>query len=238
MKYLLLGMMLLGSFAASAGMDPQLLKQTIEQRLGVQVYLVDETPMPGLYMLGTAQGLLYTDARGDYVLQGTMLDLAHDMKNLTMLGLRQQRQLALAQIGERRVQLRAEQERHRVTLFTDLACSSCRTTLEELPVLQARGVSVQLLPVLGTFADLAEAQARWCDPRQFGGLDLSDRLPETGCNEILAHHIGLSQWLGIKVLPSWVLPNGDLVRGYQSPEQLLKILDHINAPANPSSSAS
>lgn len=124
MKYLLLGMMLLGSFAASAGMDPQLLKQTIEQRLGVQVYLVDETPMPGLYMLGTAQGLLYTDARGDYVLQGTMLDLAHDMKNLTMLGLRQQRQLALAQIGERRVQLRAEQERHRVTLFTDLACSS------------------------------------------------------------------------------------------------------------------
>jgi len=97
---------------------------------------------------------------------------------------------------------------------------------------------VQLLPVLGTFADLAEAQARWCDPRQFGALDLSDRLPETGCNEILAHHIGLSQWLGIKALPSWVLPNGDLVRGYQSPEQLLKILDHINAPANPSSSAS
>lgn len=138
-----------------------------------------------------------------------MLDLAHDMKNLTMLGLRQQRQLALAQIGERRVQLRAEQERHRVTLFTDLACSSCRTTTAELPVLQARGVSVQLLPVLGTFAELAEAQARWCDPRQFGALDLSDRLPETGCNEILAHHIGLSQWLGIKALPSWVLPNGD-----------------------------
>lgn len=140
MKYLLLGMMLLGSLPPARGWtDPQQLKQTIEQRLGVQVYLVDETPMPGLYMLGTAQGLLYTDARGDYVLQGTMLDLAHDMKNLTMLGLRQQRQLALAQIGERRVQLRAEQERHRVTLFTDLACSSRRTTLAELPVLQARG---------------------------------------------------------------------------------------------------
>ena len=49
---------------------PQLLKQTIEQRLGVQVYLVDETPMPGLYLLGTARGLLYSDARGDHVLQG------------------------------------------------------------------------------------------------------------------------------------------------------------------------
>jgi thiol:disulfide interchange protein DsbC len=231
-------MMLLCTFAASAGMDPHLLRQTIEQRLGVQVYLVEETPMPGLFMLGTAQGLLYTDAKGDYVLQGTMLDLGHDMKNLTMLGQRQQRRLALAQIGERRVQLKAVPERHSVTLFTDLACSSCRTTLEELPVLQARGVSVQLLPVLGPFADLAEAQARWCDPALFSELSLSDRLPATGCNEILGHHIGLSQWLGIKALPSWVLPNGDLVRGYQSPEQLLKILDHINAPANPSSSAS
>jgi len=167
-----------------------------------------------------------------------MLDLGHDMKNLTMLGQRQQRQRALAQIGERRMQLKAEPERHSVTLFTDLTCRNCRTALDELPILQAQGVSVQLLPALGTFADVAEAQALWCDPGLFSELELSDRLPATGCNEILAHHIGLSQWLGIKALPSWVLPNGDLVRGYQSPEQLLKILDHINAPANPSSSAS
>ncbi|WP_043135762.1 disulfide isomerase DsbC N-terminal domain-containing protein [Aeromonas bestiarum] len=238
MKHLLLGMMLLCTFAASAGMDPQLLKQRIEQRLGVQVYLVDATPIPGLFMLGTSQGPLYADAKGDYVLQGIMLDLGHDMKNLTMLGQRQQRQRALTQIGERRMQLKAVPERHSITLFTDLTCRSCRTSLDELPILQAQGVSVQLLPALGTFADLAEAQARWCDPALFSELSLSDRLPAAGCNEILAHHIGLSQWLGIKALPSWVLPNGDLVRGYQSPEQLLKILDHINAPANPSSSAS
>ncbi|MGL4480568.1 MAG: disulfide isomerase DsbC N-terminal domain-containing protein, partial [Aeromonas veronii] len=38
--------------------------------------------------------------------------------------------------------------------------------------------------------------------------------------------------------PAWVSSDGDLVRGYQSPEQLLKILDHIDVPANPSSSAS
>lgn len=65
----------------------------------------------------------------------------------------------------------------------------------------------------------------------------SEYLPVARCSEILSHYIGLSQWLGIKALPSWVLPNGDLPRGYQSPEQLLKILDHIDAPANSSSSA-
>lgn len=237
-RHLLLGMMLLCTFAASAGMDPQLLKQTIGQRLGVQVFLVDETPVPGLYLLGTAQGLLYSDARGNYVLQGSMLDLAHDMQNLTRLSQQQQRRLALAQVGEARLWLKAPNERYRVTLFTDLGCRRCHAVLDELPQLQARGVSVQLLPLTAPFAELAETQALWCDPALLGELSLSDRLPAAGCNEILAHHIGLSQWLGIKASPSWVLPNGDLVRGYQSPEQLLKILDHINAPANPSSSAS
>ena len=91
--------------------------------------------------------------------------------------------------------------------------------------MQARGVSVQLLPAPVAASD----QASWCDPGLLRELNFSDRLPESGCNAILAHHIGLSQWLGIKASPSWVLPNGDLVRGYQSPEQLLKILDHINA---------
>lgn len=238
MRYLLLEMMLLCAFTANAGMDPQQLKQTMAQRLGVQVFLVDETPLPGLFLLGTAQGLIYSDARGDYVLQGSMLDLGHGMKNLTMLDQQRQRRLALAQIGEQRMQLKAPHERHRITLFTDLTCRSCRTSLDELPILQAQGVSVQLLPALSTFADLAGAQATWCAPGLLGELSLSDRLPEAGCNEILAHHIGLSQWLGIKALPSWVLPNGDLVRGYQRPEQLLKLLDHIDAPANPSSFAS
>lgn len=190
--------------------------------------------MPGLYLRGTAQGLLYSDARGDYVLQGSMLDLAHDMRNLTRLSQQQQRRLALSQIGEARLWLKATPERHRLTLFTDLACGPCRIALEELPRLQARGVSVQLLPAPVAASD----QASWCDPGLLRELNFSDRLPESGCNAILAHHIGLSQWLGIKASPSWVLPNGDLVRGYQSPEQLLKILDHINAPANPSSSAS
>ena len=98
MRYLLLGMMLLCALRPARD-GPHVLKQTIEQRLGVQVYLVDETPMPGLYLLGTAQGLLYSDARGDYVLQGSMLDLAHDMRNLTRLSQQQQRRLALSQIG-------------------------------------------------------------------------------------------------------------------------------------------
>ena len=60
MRYLLLGMMLLCTFAASAVMDPQLLKQTIGQRLGVQVFLVDETPRIRDVLISGGDPLLMT----------------------------------------------------------------------------------------------------------------------------------------------------------------------------------
>ncbi|WP_321533458.1 disulfide isomerase DsbC N-terminal domain-containing protein, partial [Aeromonas veronii] len=93
------------------------LKQTITARLGVSVYLVEQTPIPGLYMLGTSQGVLYSDAKGDYVVQGVMLDMTRDMKNLTISGMREQRRLGLAQVAHAPIVLKARDERHRVALF-------------------------------------------------------------------------------------------------------------------------
>ncbi len=95
-------------------------------------------------------------------------------------------------------------------------------------------MSVALYPVI----DHAERAADWCSDPLLQNDPLKAYLPQTACSETLIQNIGLSQWLGVKVLPAWVSSDGDLVRGYQSPEQLLKILDHIDVPANPSSSAS
>lgn len=237
-KYLLLGMMLLCTFVARAGMDPQALKQTITSRLGVPVYLVEQTPIPGLYMLGTSQGVIYSDAKGDYVVQGIMLDMLHDMKNLTVMGLRGQRRMALEQIGEPRMLLKAPVERHHITLFTNLECRNCRKVLTQLPQLQSMGVSIQILPMVARHDPSSHDAPIWCNQKALAKLNFSERLPAKGCSEILARYIGLSQWLGVKALPSWVLPNGDLVRGYQTPEQLLKILDHTDVLANSSSATS
>lgn len=237
-KYLLLGMMILCTFTARAGMDPQGLKETVAQRLGIGVYLVEPTPIAGLYMLGTSQGVLYSDAKGDYLVQGIMLDMTRDMKNLTVSGLRAQRRMAMEQIGEPRIQLKAASERHKITLFLDDGCPSCQRVLEQLPHLQKMGVTVQLLPVVANRHDVGYLSKKWCSKPAGLTYQFSEHLPVDGCSEILSRYIGLSQWLGIKALPSWVLPNGDLVRGYQSPEQLLKILDHTDVPANSSSSAS
>lgn len=215
-------------------MDTQALKQTISARLGVPIYLVEKTPIAGLYMLGTSQGVLYSDAKGDYVVQGVMLDMTRDMKNLTISGMREQRRLGLAQVTHAPVVLKAHNERHRVALFLgerDAARHKLSTTLKRL---QASGVSVELYPVI----EHAERAADWCSDPLLQNDPLKAYLPQTACSETLIQNIGLSQWLGVKVLPAWVSSDGDLVRGYQSPEQLLKILDNFDASAHSSSSAS
>lgn len=234
-KYLLLGMMLLFTFCARAGMDPHALKEVISTRLGIAVYLVEQTPISGLYMLGTSQGVLYSDAKGDYVVQGIMLDMAHDMKNLTVSGLREQRRLGLSQVSYAPIVLKAPDERHRVALFLGEHEARRRQLAPTLQHLQALGISVELYPVIEHAAQAGD----WCSDPLLQHAPFKAYLPQQECSETLIQNIGLSKWLGVKVLPAWVSSDGNLVRGYQSPEQLLKILDnYAEAPASSSSSES
>ncbi|MGL5030022.1 MAG: disulfide isomerase DsbC N-terminal domain-containing protein [Aeromonas sp.] len=224
MKYLVLGIILLSTFCARAELDPHALKQTIATRLGITVYLIDHTPISGLYMLGTSQGVLYSDAKGDYVVQGIMLDMTDDMKNLTLSGVRNQRRMGLDQVDHPPIVLKARHERHRVALFLgeqDVARRSLPKTLKHL---QAAGVSVEIYPVI----EHAERAADWCSDPLLQNDPFKAYIPKVQCQATLTQNIGLSQWLGVKVLPAWVSSEGDLVRGYQSAEQLLKILEHIN----------
>ncbi len=233
-KYLLLGMMLLCTFTAKAGMDPQALKTAISTRLGISVYTVDQTPIAGLYMLGTSKGVLYSDAKGDYLVQGVMLDMTRDMKNLTISGMRTQRRLGLAQAAHAPIVLKARDERRRVALFLGEKDAARRQLSGTLQHLQASGVSIAIYPVI----DHAERATDWCSDPLLQNSPFKAYLPQKECSETLIQNIGLSQWLGVKVLPAWISSEGDLVRGYQSPEQLLKILDNFDASAHSSSSAS
>ncbi|MGL4933525.1 MAG: disulfide isomerase DsbC N-terminal domain-containing protein [Aeromonas sp.] len=235
MQYLLLGMMLLCAFAANAGMDPQLLKQTITNRLGVPVYMVNQTPIPGLYQLGTARGVLYSDANGDYVIQGVMLDITQDMQNLTVAGMKQQRSLGLSQVVHPPLVKKAPNERYRVALFLSEHDAERRNLSASLQQLQTLGITVELFPVIESTVQAAG----WCSDPLLQNEPFKRYLPEQQCSETLIQNIGLSQWLGVKVLPAWVSSDGNLIRGYQSPDQLLKILSqYAEAPANTSSSAS
>ncbi|PJG58933.1 DsbC family protein [Aeromonas cavernicola] len=226
--------MLIIAFNAKAGAAHQELRQVVSERLGVPVYLVEQSPIAGLYMLGTSQGLFYSDANGDYLLQGVMLDMTQQMKNLTLLEMRAQRRLGLAQVSYSPRVFQASDELYRVALFVGEDCPYCHHLPAALQQLQRLGVSVEVYPVI----DHPEQAAAWCDDPLLQNNSFHTYLPHEGCNEILTDNIGLSQWLGIKVLPTWVTSSGDLVRGYQSPERLLKILDNFtDASAHPSSSA-
>ena len=235
MKHLLLFMALLCTFTARAEVDRQALKQVITARLGVPVYLVKPTPITGLYMLGTSQGVLYSDAKGDYVVQGVMLDMAHDMKNMTISSMREQRRLGLAQVAHAPVVLKARHERHRVALFLGEQDAARRQLPRTLQQLQASGVSIELYPVIAG----AELAADWCDDPLLQNAPFKAYLPQEQCSETLIQNIGLSQWLGVKLVPAWVSSRGDLIRGYQTPEQLLNILEnYAEFSADPSPSAS
>lgn len=142
-----------------------------------------------------------------------MLDMTRDMKNLTISGMREQRRLGLAQVAHAPIVLKARDERHRVALFLGEQDAKRRQLSGTLQHLQASGVSVALYPVI----DHAERAADWCSDPLLQNDPLKAYLPQTACSETLIQNIGLSQWLGVKVLPAWSPPTGIWCAGIRAP---------------------
>jgi len=123
---------------------------------------VSKTPMPGLYEVRFNQSeILYTDAEGNYVLQGALID-TRNRSNLTED--RQDRLSAVA-FGDLPLKdgftiVRGNGKRQLV-IFEDPNCGYCKRFERDIAKLDNITIHVLLYPILGPDS-LTKAQAIWC----------------------------------------------------------------------------
>lgn len=123
---------------------------------------INNTPMAGLYevhIMGDA--LFYTDAQGDYLIQGAMLD-TQSKRNLT-----EERMLAINAVNfdelpfaDSLVVQHGKGER-KLAVFADPNCHYCLLLESELAKVKNVKVHVFLLPILGEDS-AKKAQNVWC----------------------------------------------------------------------------
>lgn len=210
--------------ASSSHPNEQQMLQRISERLGIEIVAIAPSSVPGLYRLDTSGGVFYSDEKGDYALLGTLFDLRSGIVNLTLQQQQTFRLKQLSQTPTHSLYVRAPSARHELQLFTDLSCQECITFRRDLKALQNAGVSINLLPVPRPQLSADRLRHHWCHEMP-EHLDLD--LPEEGCDAILEQQTILASQLGVHRSPTWILPNGDMVSGYQSPKQLLKLLEHL-----------
>ena len=221
----------------SAADDPAavaLLAKLKAARADLEYSMPRQSPMPGLYEVGVRGGpTLYVSADGSFFVAGDLFSVGPGgFTNLAEQKRDADRRQVISGLNPADMVVFAPPNpKATITVFTDIDCGFCRKFHQEVPQLNAMGISVQYLafPRAGvgspSFRKLATA---WCAKDRGAALtELKNggNLPDNVCAaNPIAQQYAIGEQVGVTGTPALVLEDGTLIPGYQPAEELARLL--------------
>ncbi|MFK3707568.1 thiol:disulfide interchange protein DsbC [Raoultella sp. BIGb0138] len=226
-KGLLMFTLLAATLSGAAQADSAAIKQSLA-KLGVQSTDIQPSPVSGMSTVLTDGGVLYVTDDGKHVIQGPMYDVSGAQPvNVT-------NSLLVAKLNALEKEMiiyKAPQEKHVITVFTDITCGYCHKLHEEMSDYNALGITVRYLafPRQGLQSQTEQdMKAIWCAKDRNKALDeamAGKGVPTASCNIDISKHYTLGVQFGVNGTPAMVLSNGYVLPGYQGPKELKAFLD-------------
>ncbi|MFK7956843.1 MAG: DsbC family protein [Lysobacterales bacterium] len=183
--------------------------------------------IPDMFEVSQGTQVFYLSADGNHVLAGPLFEVA-TRKDLTAQRQAQARisLLQTTQLSTPLVYPSSQSDALRVTVVTNIDCTFCRRLHAQLDEYTASGIELNyvILPS-GGGNGFERSAALMCesDPTHaFSEALLGNEPPgaKADCEHNLNQHIALATQLGAASTPNLILPTGELIQGYQTPEQL------------------
>jgi thiol:disulfide interchange protein DsbC len=223
----------------NATFDSAALKVQLTTTLGLEIKQVNASPMPGLVEVITNQGLFYASYDGKYFIQGKMFGLGTEVTNYTEESLAKVRVDGMTAFTNDMIIFPAKDEKHVVTVFTDITCGYCRKFHDQIDDYNDKGITVRYMayPRSGVkdrmgqlskgFKDL---RSIWCheNPKEAltkakSGSSVAQRI----CNKPIEDEFNFGRQIGVSGTPAIVFSNGMMIPGYQPPDKLAQILESL-----------
>jgi thiol:disulfide interchange protein DsbC len=227
-------------------LEASTIRKNLSARVG-DLGSIDEirkTPWTGLYEVRSGTDLFYTDHRGDFLIQGSLIDTRRGpdhVRNLT-----QERVQALTKIDFQHLpfkdalMIRRGHGERIFAIFEDPNCGYCKQLERNLSKLDNVTVYVFLYPVLGQ--DSQDKSRRiWCAPQKASAWQdwmLKGELPEDHdaswhCDtDALSRNLALGKQNKVEGVPTLIFRDGSRVSAALSAaelEQKLKLLNSNSA---------
>ncbi len=220
--------------------NADVLSKKVQETIGLTVIKASPSSFPGVAEIITDQGLFYTSFDGKYLIQGTMFNLGTDtVTNVTEKTMTAMRVEGLQKFENDMITYKAKDEKHVITVFTDITCGYCRKMHEQMDEYNALGITIRYLAYpregimdrAGRFTKgFQDLRSIWCheDPQTAltkakSGMGVAQRI----CNKPVADEFNFARQVGVNATPAIVLANGDLRPGYVPPEDLIQYLDSL-----------
>lgn len=217
--------------ATATSPDTAAIKQKLTEMLDVEVISMQDSPIEGLYQAMTNRGVLYISRDGSKLFHGSLYDLDKGMKNLTEAALAGPRLEMMKPLEDHMLVYKAKNEKHVVTVFTDVSCGYCRKLHSQMADYNKLGITVRYLafPRAGVpSANADEMQAIWCakDPlKAMTDAKAGGKVAAATCDAKIAEQYALGTTFGVNGTPAIVLEDGNMIPGYQPPADLLRTLE-------------
>lgn len=217
---------------AMVGCTAQANEDTIRKNLGaslpkdIKLDEVRQTPVPGLWEVRIGSEIRYTDATGQYLIEGEMLDLKN-RRNLT-----QDRITKITMVDFSSLPLKDAivwkkgDGKRRIAVFADPNCGYCKRFEQSLQAVNNVTVYTFVIPILGGDSP-DKAKAAWCAKDStaawrdwmISGVTLPR--PDTKCDaSVIDRNLELSRKLKVNGTPAIVFEDGTRAPGALSADQL------------------
>ncbi len=209
--------------------DLSLVKEGLARAFNRQPDLLGNAPLTGFYEALYGSEIFYISSDGKNLIRGEIYDL-NTLDNLTEQRRAGGRLKIMEMIPESSmIVYKAQDEKHRLTVFTDIDCVYCRKLHQDIAQLNALGITVRYLayPRAGLNSpSYDKAVSVWCAADRNVAMDSakgSGIIEPLTCDAPVSLHMQLAEQLGINSTPSLLLEDGQLQPGYAPPQQLLAL---------------
>ncbi|WP_413700094.1 bifunctional protein-disulfide isomerase/oxidoreductase DsbC [Psychromonas sp. KJ10-10] len=201
--------------------------------LDISVKSISPAVIDGLYEVVTNQGVYYVSKDTQFFVSGSIYDIDNQMENITAKSSAVLGKDKLKSLEKDMIVYKAEQEKHVVTVFTDISCGYCQKLHSEMADYNNNGITVRYLAFPRGGLNSATYQSMvsiWCadDPKLAMDKGKSRQKVEYKSREnSVKEQYELGQFFGVRGTPSIVLEDGSLQPGYLPVGNLLATIAKI-----------
>ena len=211
---------------------PVAIAETLQQ-LNQSYSSISQSPMEGMYEIEADGTLMYASRDGKYILVGDLIMVDNGVvRNLSDERKRETRVELLAALDPlETINFGSDSPDPKVIhVFTDVDCGYCRVLHRNMSEYIDEGFEIRYLAYPRSGLDTEsyfKIASAWCsDDRESALTQLKNgrEIPRLMCDNPIADHLALGRTIGITGTPALLLPDGRLVPGAVSAEQLAQIV--------------
>ena len=217
------------------------LKMNISENIGLEVLRISPAPLEGLVEVLTEQGLFYASKDGNFFVHGKLYGIGDSVVNHTEESLAKVRVSGMKEFTNDMIVFPAKEEKHVITVFTDITCGYCRRMHDQIDEYNSMGITVRYLAYprsgikdqLGNYAQgFKDLQSIWCHEKPEEALTkakLGAQVAQRICDSKVEAEFNFGRQIGVNGTPAIILENGLMVPGYQAPNDLIQIINQVKS---------